>query len=179
MECGSSGIVGFWRPPMPPSMAALGELSVFETWAPPHRCGSWLRPKLLAPIGSSPGRTQTWFLLLGPFFFGSLWAENQGTGVTGDGGYRGAGMRWGSKTRRMGWLTRRRGRCPRTPARDSSPLDPRQGGMAPLGTAHLAGAGVGQRPETERRRKALRCRELWGLRCGPGGRWDGRRMLQE
>ena len=34
----------------------------------------------------------------------------------------------------------RRGRCPRAPARDSSPLDPRQGGMAPLGTAILAGA---------------------------------------
>ena len=59
----------------------------------------------------------------------------RGTGVTG-----GTGIRWGAKIRRVGWLTRRRGRCPRTPARDSSPLDPRQGGMAPLGTAHLAGA---------------------------------------
>ena len=76
-----------------------------------------------------------------------LFLEPMG-GESGDGGYGGRGtgvaggegMRWGAKICRMGWLTRRRGRCPRAPARDSSPLDPRQGGMAPLGTAILAGA---------------------------------------
>ena len=115
-------------------------LSVFGTWAPPHCCGSWLRPGLLPPIGFSFPLFLFCVLLPCPSAFGSLWAGNQVTGVTGDGGYRGAGMRWGSITRQMGWLTRRRGRCPRTPARDSSPLDPRQGGMAPLGTAILAGA---------------------------------------
>ena len=64
-------------------------LSVFGTWAPPHCCGSWLRPKLLPPIGSSLGRMRFWFLLLCPSFFWSLWAGNQVTGATGDGGCRG------------------------------------------------------------------------------------------
>ena len=132
---GSSGMGCSGVPPIPPFAAALGELSVFETWAPPHCCGSWLRPKLLPPIGSSLGRMRFGFLLLCPSFFWSLWAGNQvtgGTGATGDGGAGGGRMRWGAKICRVGWLTRRRGRCPRTPARDSSPLDPRQGGMAPL-----------------------------------------------
>ena len=51
-----------------------------------------------------------------------------------------AGMRWGAKIRRMGWLTRHRGLSP----------GPRQGD-APLATAHLADTVVGQRPETVRR----------------------------
>ena len=129
---------GLWcsgGPPMPPARAAWGELSVFETWAPPLCCGSWLRPKLVPPIGSSLGRMRFGFLLLCPSFFSSPWAGNQVTGVTGDRGTGvagGAGMWWGAMTRRIEWLTRRRGRCPRAPARDSSPLDPRQGGMAPI-----------------------------------------------
>ena len=94
----------------------MGELSVFETWAPPHCCGSWLRPKLLPPIGSSPGRMRFWFLLLCPFFFGSLWAGNQVTGVTGDGG-------WGDAVGRKNSLEG---------ARD-----------APLGTAMPTGVVVG------------------------------------
>ena len=92
---------------MPPARAAWGELSVFETWAPPLCCGSWLRPKLLPPIGSSLGRMLVWFLLLCPSTFWSLWAGNQVTGVTGDGGTGSAGIWWGSITRRIEWLTRR------------------------------------------------------------------------
>ena len=78
-----------WRSPNAALCGGIGGLSVFETWAPPHCCGSWLRPKLLPPIGSSPGRMRFWFLLLCPFFFGSLWAGNQVTGATGDRGCRG------------------------------------------------------------------------------------------
>ena len=158
--CGGAGLLGvwvigeavFWQPPHAALYGGMGELSVFGRWAPPHRCGSWLRPELVPPIGSSPGRMRVWFLLFCPSSFWSLWAGNQVTGVTGDRGYRGWGDAIRLKNAPDRLLTRRRGRCPRTPARDSSPLDPRQGGMAPLGTAILAGAESKQRPKTVQRR---------------------------
>ena len=105
LGCGSSGRRCSGGPPMPPARAALGELSVFGRWAPPHCCGSWLRPKLLPPIGSSPGRMWFWLLLLCSSFFWSLWAGNQVTGVTGatgDGGCRGWGDAVGCKNS-VGW----------------------------------------------------------------------------
>ena len=52
------------------------------------------------------------------------------------------GMWWDSKTRRMGWLTRRWGCCPRRRVRDALSLGPRQGD-ALLGIAFRAGAVVG------------------------------------
>ena len=75
-------------------------------------------------------------------------------------------MRFGDSVGQV--LTRRRGRCPRTPARDSSPLDPRQGGMAPLGTAILAGAVVRQRPWVGRWWLALLGNRWGGLLTGGG-----------
>ena len=146
--CGSSGRLCSGAPHAA-LYGGMGELSVFGRWAPLHRCGSWLRPALVPPIGSSPGRMRVWFLLFCPSSFWSLWAGNQVTGVTGDRGYRGWGDAIRLKNAPDRLLTRRRGRCPRTPARDSSPLDPRQGGMAPLGTAILAGAESKQRPESK------------------------------
>ena len=112
------------------------------------RCGWRLRPKLVPPIGSSPGRMRFGFLLLCPSFFGSLGGES-GDGVPGT-GVPGGGMRRGAMTRRIEWLTRRRGAAP-DPARDSSPLDPRQEDGPPWnrpprwrvgGTTALDGAAV-------------------------------------
>ena len=65
----------------------MGELSVFETWAPPHCCGSWLRPKLLPPIGSSLRRMRVWVPAVVPVLF----LEPMG-GESGDGGYGGPGL---------------------------------------------------------------------------------------
>ena len=79
----------FWRSPMPPFTAALGGSAYSRGGLRRVRCGWRLRPKLLPPIGSSPGRMRFWFLLLCPFFFGILWAGNQVTGATGDRGCRG------------------------------------------------------------------------------------------
>ena len=110
---------------MPPPGVALGELSVFGRWAPPLCCGSWLRPKLVPPIGSSLPLFLFYILLLCPFFFGSLWAGNQGTGVTGatgDGGCQG----WGDAAGRYDALG---GVADSAPG--ALPPDPRQGLLAP------------------------------------------------
>ena len=93
-ECGAFWGMGHrgWGVLAVPNAAlygGIGGLSVFGTWAPPHCCGSWLRPKLLPPIGSSLGRMRVWLLLLCPFAFWSLWAGNQVTGATEDRGCRG------------------------------------------------------------------------------------------
>ena len=102
-ECGAFWGMGHrgWGVLAVPNAAlygGIGGLSVFGTWAPPHCCGSWLRPKLLPPIGSSLGRMRVWLLLLCPFAFWSLWAGNQVTGATEDRGCRGCGDAVGRKS---------------------------------------------------------------------------------
>ena len=132
-------------------------------------------PKVTAAHRLLAGADAVWVPAAVPVLFWEPMGGESGDGVTGDGGPGLPGV-WGcgedQKRAGWGWLTRRRGRCPRAPARDSSPLDPRQGGMAPLGTAICAGAGVGQRPRTAGRWKPLRCFRPWED-AGVAGKFGG------
>ena len=90
MGCGSSERLCSGGPPSRRLRRHWGELSVFQAWAPPHCCGSWLRPGLLPPIGFSFPLFLFCVLLPCPSAFGSLWAGNQVTGGTGGTGSTGS-----------------------------------------------------------------------------------------
>ena len=84
----------FWRSPHAALYGGIGGAQRIREVGSATSLRLGLRPKLVPPIGSSPGRMRFGFLLLCPSFFGSLWAGNQVTGVTGvtgDGGCRGWG----------------------------------------------------------------------------------------